>query len=441
VTADQPERRISKQEMTSNDRSRRVGRRSRVRRALVLSAAVGVLATATGLALAASVYNDRAARNDAKRLLTLIQLPAGAQPSAAEPKGAGLALASSPGGPVVPHLVDVHSFFVVPGTTNSVVGFVDSHRPPGSTAGDSGSDSGAGEHVRWVSFEFGPVARVLRLRELDVSAEQLPGGMVAVRVDSQVAPLPRLPGNGRGPGTVRVVEAGTMQGSFGFALSCDPARGTAPRPARICAAIRANPALLYSFPGPDHSCPPGLPSVSLNGIWNHKRLRSTFSECIGGQEQQDADWAALLPSEGAESTVHVDRGIGLVELGESEHAVVDLLRGASKPPAPCQTCTRTFSAGFSIGYGPGRAQPAGWTITFSNRQVAAIESNVPGLTIDGGDVTRGFTSLRRQLSGWRTKTCSQTRELVHSSPTGTTIVVYGSEFDRLVVATVQAGCQ
>ncbi|MGO9753164.1 MAG: hypothetical protein ACLP8S_31860 [Solirubrobacteraceae bacterium] len=400
----------------------------------------GAVAALAGLALGASAYNDQAARTEAKRLLTLVALPAGAQPSADEPAGAGVALAYSPGGPVVPHLVDLHDFFVVPGTLDSVVDWVDIHRPTGSSAGDSGSDSGPGEKVRWTSFEFGSIPGVLRLRELDVSAEQLRSGVVAVRVDSQVAPLPKLPGNARGPGGVRVVEVGTMQGSFGFELSCDPAGGTVPHAARICAAVLANPALLYSFPGPDHSCPGGSPAVSIDGTWNHERLESTFSECTGGQEQQAAEWAAMLPSQSTDAAVHTDQGIGLIRLGETEHVVVDLLRGASAPPASCEACTRTFSAGFSIGYGPGRAQPAGWTITLSRQQVVAIESNVPGLTINGAYASRGFTSLRKKLHGWSTRTCSQTHELVHSSVTGTTMVVYGSNFERLVVTTEPASC-
>lgn len=400
----------------------------------------GGVAAVAGLALAASVYHDHAASTAAKRLLRLVRLPAGAQRSAVEPRGAGVALAYPPGGPVVPHLVDLHVFFIMPGTTDSVVDFVDSHRPAGSTAGDSGSDSGAGRYVRWTSFEFGAIPSVLRLRELAVSAEQLRRGLVAVRVDSQVAPLPKLPGNGRGPGSVRVVDLDTLQGSFGFELSCDPAGGTVPDPARICAAIRANPAMLYSFPGPDHSCIAASPTVSIDGTWNHKRLRSMFSECTGGQEQQAGDWVALLPSQSTESTVHVDRGIGLVKLGESEHAVVDLLRGANPPPPPCQTCTQTFSAGFSIGYGSGPAEPAAWRITFSRQQVVAIDSNVPGLTIDGADVSRGFTSLQKKLHGWSSRTCSHTRELIHSSPARATIVVYRTDFKRLVVTTGPASC-
>jgi len=115
-------------------------------------------------------------------------------------------------------------------------------------------------------------------------------------VDAQVAPRPRLPGNAGGAGGVRVVELGTMLGSFGYELRCDPAGGTVPHPARICAVIVRHPALLYSFPGPGHSCPPGGPTVSIAGNWNGKPLHSTFSVCTGGQEQQAGAWGGLLPS-------------------------------------------------------------------------------------------------------------------------------------------------
>lgn len=427
--------------MLVGERTHRLRPRGGVRLGAILGVVVAAAAAAlAGFALAASPYHDRAARTEAKRLLALIQLPAGAKPSAVEPNGATAALGHPPGEPVLPHLVDLHSFFIVPGSTNGVVDFVDSHRPAGSRPGDSGSDSGDGHYFRWTSFDFATIQGVLHLRELDLSAEQLRTGVVAVRVDSQVAPSPRLPGNGRGPGSVRVVDVGTMQGSFGFELSCDPAGGTVPHPARICAAIRADPALLYSFPGPDHSCIAQSPMVSIDGSWNHRRLRSTFSECTGGQEQQAAEWAALLPSPSAESTVRVDRGIGLVSLGESEQAVVDLLRGSKKLAAPCDRCTRTFSAGFSVGYGAGPAQPAGWTITFFHRQVTAIESNVPNLTVDGAYATRGFTSLRSKLRGWSVKTCPPTRELIQESGARTTIIVYGSSFERLLVTAGPPSC-
>jgi len=52
----------------------------------------------------------------------------------------------------------------------------------------------------------------------------------------------------------------------------------------------------------------------------------------------------FLPSTTALGTVRIDRGIGLVSLGEREAAVVDLLRGPRRAPGPCRRCTRSFGA-------------------------------------------------------------------------------------------------
>lgn len=425
-------------QMNGSYRARRLGRLARKRRLAFVTVVLGAAgAVAAAMALAGTWSNVRSARAEARRLLAVAQLPAGARRSAGEPEGAGVELTYSPSVPVVPHLVDLHEFFLVRGRTEGVIGWVQAHRPAGSGQGDSGASHGEG----WTSFEFGPVAGVLALRELVVNAVQIDTDRVAVRVDSQVAPLPRLPGTGRGPGAVGVVESGTMLGSFGFELRCDPPGGTVPHPSRICAAIRKDPALLYSFPGPDHSCPPGAPAVSIIGSWDHKPLRSSFSECTGGQEQEAGEWASMLPSLSAEGTVHVDRGIGLVILGEKEAEVVGLLRGASPAPKPCQTCTRTFGAGFDIGYGTGpRRQPLGWTVTFSRARVRQIESNGPDLTVDGAVASRGFTSLRRALHGWSASRCGSTRELVHRSSAGATLIVYGADFERVIVTSGPPSC-
>jgi hypothetical protein len=410
--------------------------RSIARRLITLGAVMSgiAVAVAAALALAASGSHTQTARAEAKRLLTLLHLTADSQPSAGEPSGAGARLSSSPSVPSVPHLIALHEFFTAPGAPATFIAAL--HRPAGSKQGDSGASPGE----RWTSFEFGPIPHVVALRELVVNAVQLRAGTVAVRVDSQTAPLPRLPGSGRGPGDVRVVESGTRLGSFAFRLRCDPPGGTVPGSSRVCSAIRANPALLHSVAGPDHSCPFGGPTISVTGTWNQQRLSSTFSVCTGGQEQQAVDWAGLLPSEKTEAALHTDRGIGLVTLGESEAAAVELLRGARRAPPICQACTRKFSAGYYSSSGPGPERPVGWTITFSEGRVARIENNAAILTINGAYATRGFASLRRALRGWSTRTCAHTRELVHASRTGTTIIVYGAEFERLVVSAAPPSC-
>jgi len=268
----------------------------------------------------------------------MVRLPPGARLSVRQPAAAGAALSSyAVNVPVVPHLVDRHEFFVAAGTPASVIGWMQRHRPAGSSQDDSGGGS-AGE--QWTSFAFRSVHGFAAWPDLVVNAVGARGSRVAVRVDAQVAPRPRLPGTGRGAGDVRVVELGTMLGSSGYELRCGPAGGTVPHPARICAAITRDPALLYSFPGPGHSCPPGAPAVSIAGSWNGKPLHSMFSVCTGGQKRQAGVWAGLLPSTTALGTVHIGQGIGLVSLGEREAAAIGLLRGPM-----CQTMPRRRSCG------------------------------------------------------------------------------------------------
>jgi hypothetical protein len=403
--------------------------RARVTTALLLAAALGAAAT---LALAASRSNAPAARAEAKRLLRELRLPPGATRVSHRPAGE---LTFAPSVPSVPGLVDLHGFFSVPGTPSEVIAWVGAHRPRGASQGDSGSDGSGGT---WTSFELGPVARVIAVRDLVIDAVPIGSGRSAVRVDAQTAPLPVLPGRGAGPGSLRVVESGTIFGSIGFALRCNPSGGTVPRPAHVCAAIRRTPALLYSSPGPAHSCPPSG-SISLSGTWNHRPLHSTFSVCTGGQEQQAGEWFSLLPSPAAQATVAVDRGIGLVRLGEAERSVLDLLRGLHAAPAWCAGCARTFRANFAIGYGTAQPVPEAVTVRFAAGRVSAVESNAP-LTVQGNAAQRGFGPLSRALRGWRTVTCGTIRELVHSSANRSTAIVYGSWYQRVTVTTGPAGC-
>ncbi|MGZ4234281.1 MAG: hypothetical protein ACXVVQ_23030, partial [Solirubrobacteraceae bacterium] len=355
-----------------------------------------------------------------------LRLPPTARRSGGEPAGAGAALSTySVSVPVVQHLVDLHEYFIVPSATvRSVVDWMQRHRPAGSIQGDSGAGGSPGEW--WTSFEFRRISGFAIWPELVANAVTLPGGDVAVRVDAQTAPQPRLPGTGRGRGQVRVVELGTMLGAFGYVLRCAPSGGTVLDPARACAAILADPRLLYGVAGPDHSCPAGAPTVTLRGSWNGKPLRSSFSECDGGQEEQAAQWATLLPSADELSTVHVDRGIGLVRLGEREAPVIELPRGQQHAPPPCSACTRTFRAGFSIGYGARGSEPAGWTVKFSRGAVSRIASDF-GLTVDGAYAPRGFASLRRALHGFSVRRCGAQRQLLHRSALGTTAIVYRAD--------------
>jgi hypothetical protein len=226
------------------------------------------------------------------RLLTLVELPPSSHSSSREPRGAGQALASnSVNVPVTPDLVDLHEYFVVPGTTpTGVIDWMERHPPNGSIQGDNG---GSAHGEEWTSFDFRGVKSFAVWPDITANAVSISGGAVAVRIDAQTAPRPRLPSNGTGPGEIHIVESGGPQGTSRFELRCDPSGGTIFDPARVCSAIAADPALLYSFPGPDHSCPPS-PTIRLSGTWGGKPLNSSFSVCTGGQEEQAGRWITLL---------------------------------------------------------------------------------------------------------------------------------------------------
>src|ERR671934_2596142 len=126
--------------------------------AATLSACAGSSGSASSSSSAASSVSDAPpARQEAKRLLTLIRLPPTARRSAREPAGAGAALASNMVSiPSVPRLVELHEYFVVPSSTPAtVIAWLERHRPTGSVQDDRGGGS-AGE--RWTSFAFGRVS-------------------------------------------------------------------------------------------------------------------------------------------------------------------------------------------------------------------------------------------------------------------------------------------
>lgn len=86
-------------------------------------------------------------------------------------------------------------------------------------------------------------------------------------------------------------------GAFGprtFTVRCSPARGSAPNPAAICAALAKHGYLLKAVRGQDHSCPAGPPVTHVAGTYRGHRVDATFSSCRYGQEQAAAEWSKLL---------------------------------------------------------------------------------------------------------------------------------------------------
>jgi hypothetical protein len=170
--------------------------------ALMVALSGGALAVARTVGLTAA--HQRAARLEAQRALGELSLPAGASASANDPAPAVLsAPVLRPGSA---RLVDLHRFWVVPGTPAAVIGWVKDNAQPGWTVSESGSDRGpqgrvsdslALTHVR-------PAAGVWSSTLL-VTATPLPSGAAAVRADAQAIPLLVRPRWARIPWDVRAV--------------------------------------------------------------------------------------------------------------------------------------------------------------------------------------------------------------------------------------------
>jgi hypothetical protein len=331
----------------------------------------------------------------------------------------------------LPHLVDLTEFFVTPRSPGKVIGWVESHAPRRSWPVAAGVDS--------VSFGMPASGAGIRLLVLEVRAVQDGSNRSAVRVDAIPATAPTA-ADGKGPGALRVVEGSDELGEFGYELRCQPAGGTLPDPARICRAIRHDPSLLYSYPGPPHSCPAGTGFVSLIGTWQHKPLKSSFSECSSGLERQDIRWLALLPNLSEVHNVRVDHGIGPITLGEPEAEVIDFLRGSRSAPPPCPSCTRTFPAGGIVQYGPPDPfEQLAWKVSFENSRLVEIWSDIE-LFLEGMPINTSFSNLRDHLYGWTTATCGQTQELIHSSATATTAIVYQTAYRYVTVTSRPPQC-
>ena len=114
---------------------------------------------------------------------------------AGEPAGDDGTLAQPASAPATPNVVDDRAWWVVPGTTQQVVQYVESHPPPGAKPGFSGTSSGGGKPtVTTTGFQWPAIPGELSLRWLLVAAVQLQDGSTAVRADSEVVritPRPR----------------------------------------------------------------------------------------------------------------------------------------------------------------------------------------------------------------------------------------------------------
>ena len=131
-----------------------------------------------------------AARLDAAQLLVLAPVPPGAQPSTSAPPGVP-AVSQPPATPGSPYLVDQAAWWTALGTMDSVMSWVRSHAPSGSTMAGSGSSWDRGvEEWEATGWSFPPDGQVVTYRQLSVMVAPDGSDAVAIRADGQVIWVP-----------------------------------------------------------------------------------------------------------------------------------------------------------------------------------------------------------------------------------------------------------
>jgi len=126
--------------------------------------------------------NRSAAEVDASQLLSKLQLPAAATPSAIEPKEANGELASAEGEGEDPWLTDDHEWWTTPEKPTEVIAYVNGHLPLGSLPG-GGVTWGSGKLER--SYGFAPLPNVEISREIQLTVVPFAGGGSGIRADAR----------------------------------------------------------------------------------------------------------------------------------------------------------------------------------------------------------------------------------------------------------------
>lgn len=153
------------------------------------------------------------ARSDAAGLLRKLRLPAGAVRLAHAPPGVDLTV---PFEQLTRNLVDVHQWWLVPGTPSAVLDYVLAHPPNNSSQTIS---SGTDQSVEAYGFSWPNVSKVLSQRLLGVQAAPAGNGKTAVRADGEdvwISPRPKSERVPSGVGFVRVtaIDENVKQGPF-----------------------------------------------------------------------------------------------------------------------------------------------------------------------------------------------------------------------------------
>lgn len=216
--------------------------------------------------------NRRAAVEDATSLLGRLQLPPGATNYSAQPAGANAPLADPPIRSGSPNLIDLPTWWLVPGQPQQVLSWIETHEPEGSVHKVSGeSHFGAVTESWFAAFEWPNIKEVLGTRWLTVQVVAAAGESTALRADAQVVWIVPHFASERLPTSARIID-----------IKVEPPGGRPPKSVvvskvdavlKIAALINRLPAVQPT--GPVYGCGP---------YWerNQSTYRLTFRANSGG---------------------------------------------------------------------------------------------------------------------------------------------------------------
>ncbi len=159
-----------------------------------------------GVVASTAAENEATARSDAGSLLMATPLPAGATQSSAEPSEAGSRLAGPGLAPATPNLVNDHDWWTVPGPRADVLGYVEAHRPAGTSESLCGPSTTNGViESECAYFAWPQVPGTLTMRWLVVEVVQLPDGATGLRADAEVVWVTPRPASETVPAGARLL--------------------------------------------------------------------------------------------------------------------------------------------------------------------------------------------------------------------------------------------
>jgi hypothetical protein len=186
-----------------------------MRRLATMAGALALLLPATGSAFDHSYpsadQNLQQAGRDAASAFAMLQLPADARRSEAEPDGDSGVLAQPAFQVGTPNFVDRAEWWIVPGDMESVIEFVRAHPPFGldkpAVSGGSGVGS-TGPKYASLGYLQPRIWNILGWRMLAVTATPLADGLTGVRVDGEAVWLVPRPESERVPSEARFATVG-----------------------------------------------------------------------------------------------------------------------------------------------------------------------------------------------------------------------------------------